>query len=465
MKKNTELLKIGILGNENIGKSFLLSRIFKEKDIPYGYSVPTEGLSIKFNKDRMYALFDSAGFQKPIIQKEENNTIYEENDLISSKNKDNEDYLELYKDRIQLENFLGKLIINLSDILIVVVGKITINEQKLINKIKKEIFEQNSKKSIIIIHNLFNYGRKSQVNEYINNILLKSASFKLTKIEDKEKNIVEQSQIFFIEDDYDTSIFHLIVAKELTEAGNYYNNFSFNFIIERFNDFAKRKPVSILEEIKNKFAEWSKDFLEKKIDPKNIIIKSDEKVEKQFIYESPINKDNENENDKKELKIEENINQEIIPKRNITDEYGYTINNFTNTIEPPYTCYIEDNKNLVVKLELFGNGKIEDAYGDLYLNRIIIKGIKEFDNEELKILGNNNNINSSKETKKTEDERIKIFKNTRKFGNFKLVIPFGNKIKLADEDPIDEKEEEKKEEGIKIIKFKLAKMRKRKIEN
>ena len=45
MNSNCKLLKIGILGNGNIGKSFLLSRLFKE-DIPSGYSVITEGLSL-----------------------------------------------------------------------------------------------------------------------------------------------------------------------------------------------------------------------------------------------------------------------------------------------------------------------------------------------------------------------------------------------------------------------------------
>ena len=53
-------------------------------------------------------------------------------------------------------------------------------------------------------------------------------------------------------------------------------------------------------------------------------------------------------------------------------------------------------------------------------------------------------------------------KNTRKYGKFKLIIPFGNEIKIADEEPIKETEEEKEKEkeiGIKTIKFKLAKRR------
>ena len=83
------MLKIGILGNENVGKSFLLSRIFEEKYIPYGYNVPKEGLSIKFNLDRMYSLFDTAGFQKPIIQNIENININKENNLSSLITNDN----------------------------------------------------------------------------------------------------------------------------------------------------------------------------------------------------------------------------------------------------------------------------------------------------------------------------------------------------------------------------------------
>ena len=48
--KDENLLKVGILGNGNVGKSFLLSRLFNI-NIPSGYSVITEGLSLKFNEN------------------------------------------------------------------------------------------------------------------------------------------------------------------------------------------------------------------------------------------------------------------------------------------------------------------------------------------------------------------------------------------------------------------------------
>ena len=102
---------------------------------------------------------------------------------------------------------------------------------------------------------------------------------------------------------------------------------------------------------------------------------------------------------------------------------------------------------LVVKLELSGSITIDDSYADLYTNQIIIKGNKCDDFEK----------NSNK---KDENEEIKILKNTRKYGKFNLIIHYGNEIKLADEEPIDDEEKkERSEEGIKIIKFKLAKRR------
>ena len=62
-----KLFKIGVLGNGNMGKSFLLSRLFEEK-IPSGYSIITEGLSIKHNYEKGFTILDSAGLQTPLLK-------------------------------------------------------------------------------------------------------------------------------------------------------------------------------------------------------------------------------------------------------------------------------------------------------------------------------------------------------------------------------------------------------------
>ena len=69
--KTQKVLKIGVIGNANKGKSFLLSKISK-MPFPSGMSIKTEGLSIKYPdltlfKDRKIALLDSAGLETPVL--------------------------------------------------------------------------------------------------------------------------------------------------------------------------------------------------------------------------------------------------------------------------------------------------------------------------------------------------------------------------------------------------------------
>ena len=78
------------------------------------------------------------------------------------------------------ELFLENLIIKVSDILLIVVGKLTYSEQLLINKIKVESKKQNKGK-IFIIHNLQEFRTKEQVENYIKNTLLKCSTFDLNK--------------------------------------------------------------------------------------------------------------------------------------------------------------------------------------------------------------------------------------------------------------------------------------------
>ena len=426
IKDNKKLLNVGILGNGNMGKSFILSRIFKE-NIPSGYSVITEGLSIKINKEKFLSLIDSAGLQTPLIKYEE------------IKNTENE-YELLYKDKTQTENFIQNLILHFSDMLLIVVGKLTFNEQRLINKIKHELENQNSKKPIFIIHNLMNFHTIAQVEEHINNTLLKSASFKLEKVRDIIKSSKDQERYYLIENDKrekDFYIYHLVMAREMTEAGDYYNNYVYEFLEERFNDFPDRNSFYILDEIRNKFAEWSSEILEDPINVENLIIQNEDNVEKRIVYES-INNEN-------------NI-PKIVPKACLSNEIGTSFYR-SSGYEPPYYYYIEGKKYLVIVMELPGIIVIEDVYADINQNKIFIRGNKTDFNKE--------KMNLSDEGIKFNETKIK--KNTCKFGKFNMIIPYDNEIKLSDEIPVDEENNNfKLPEGIKIFKFSLAKRRERK---
>ena len=443
LNSNKKLLKIGILGNGNIGKSFLLSRLFDE-DIPSGFSVITEGLSLKINQENSYALLDSAGLQTPLLINEYNN----ENKNLTSEEKF-EEYANLYRDKTQTENFIQHLILSLSEMLIIVVGKITFNEQRLINKIKGVLSNQKSKKPIFIIHNLFNFQTKEQVEEYIYDILMKSASFKLEKVEEPYKKDNQGLKRFsFIEKEEDSTYYtyHLLMAREHTIAGDYFNQYTYEFLRERFNDFPERGSLSILDEIKKKFVEWSGVLLEEKIKDENIIIKKENDIETKFIYEDILAENNDKNIEKKD---------KIIPKACLSNELGVLFYR-SSGYEPSYNCYVENNL-LVVKLEVPGNVNIDEVYASSKENAIVIEGCKNEDNEK------DNEEETIKDENKNKDKLKNFYKSTRKFGKFKLIITYSNEIKIASEESIEDEEEKNTEpiNGILTRRFRLIKRRKK----
>ena len=173
--KSDSLIKIGVIGNANKGKSFLLSRISKIK-LPSGTSIITKDLSIKYPeidgkfKNRAIALLDSAGLETPVLKVENENAVY----------KNLKDYFkEKSREKLITELFLQNYIIHNSNILIVVVGIFTYSEQKLLNRIKTEMKRAKINKPLIVIHNLMTYTSVDQVKEYIELFLLKSVTFTL----------------------------------------------------------------------------------------------------------------------------------------------------------------------------------------------------------------------------------------------------------------------------------------------
>ena len=416
--KVLELLKVGILGNGNVGKSFLLSRLFDIK-IPSGYSVVTEGLSLKYNENDKYIILDSAGLQTPLLSNEH----YKDKDEENIRKK----YEDLYKDKTQTENFIQNLIIYLSDMILIVVGKMTFNEQKLINKIKKELEENDNEKenTIYIIHNLMNFQTKSQVEKHIETNLFKSASFTLKELqyvqvkENKNNEIHDERKHYVEEGNKNLKVYHLIMARENTEAGDYYNPFTYKVLREQFNSFVKRKPLSIIDEVKNKFVEWSYDLLEDKIEPENVeIVSNQDKKEEKIIFKN--NKEN-------------NENLKLVPKACISDELGLNIYR-SNGYEPTYYYYLENDEYLVVVLEVPGDVTIEDKYADTGMNEIIVIGNKEDHLSTIKPISNNTKV-----------------------GKFKMRIKYRNNISIADEEAV--KGQETFEKGIFQFKFKLIKKR------
>ena len=205
-----ETIKKGVLGINNIGKTFILGLLSGWKDIPSGWSVETKGISIKYTEgitdsEKGICLLDSAGIETPLlnddIQEEENSENENKNEYDKKLSRE-EKYQEIAKDKGQTERFIEELIISLSDMLILVVGKLTRREQNFIDRIKEIVKEKenNQFKSIIIIHNLSQYNEIEEVEKHINTVLKKSATFKLIPKDVRGLKNYE-GKLFYIEQD------------------------------------------------------------------------------------------------------------------------------------------------------------------------------------------------------------------------------------------------------------------------
>ena len=390
--KNEKIVKIGVVGNANKGKSFLLSKISK-MSLPSGMSVKTEGLSIKYpelkgNQNRRIVLLDSAGLETPVLDSGKNN--------LEGKDK-NEIFKEKCRDKLITELFLQNYIIHNSDILIAVVDILSFSEQKLLLKFKKEIENAKRNQPVIVIHNLKTYTTIEQVDDYIENTLLKSATFKLEKgpiVGTKNTNFKIKYILYEKANEKTPAIFHLIYANENSKAGSHYNGFTLNFIENSYQSITNHTSYDVIETTKERFIQVSKEILEKK--------------EK----ENDITKDSFDERYPNYIKLKRD--KEITLKKCFIDEIGFS-NSITNGFEPKYNVFKKDNK-IIIRVEAPGNCPMvaeKIVQGELFIIRLSGEKKKDIVPEKL------------------EDN---IY-NKREIGKFFLDIPLSSKEYIFSEKP------------------------------
>lgn len=350
-------ITIGIIGNRNKGKSFILQKL-SNQILQSGSMVNTKGLSLKYYDK--YVLLDSAGFESPILVDEINGLENEQ----EAKDK----IRDLSRDKLFTEYFLQNYIIEYSNILIVVFGILTLSEQKLLIRLKKtylEILKKNRHKKLIIIHNLQTYETKEEVKKYIQDILLKSATFKVTL----SKQIFVKEDVSFLHDVDNPTIIHLIFAKEGSEAGNFYNESSISAIktIHRMNVYDN--TYDYVETLKTYFINESKKYFE---------LSNEERLE---LYEDKTQGQNRILKCKKFVKDEpQEINQEneLILKRFIINELGDS--SFKNNgFEPKYSYYVSNDDDIIIDVECPGQTEIKAEIIGNQFNYIEITGRRNYE--------------------------------------------------------------------------------------
>ena len=322
IQKKKHAIMIGVLGNANKGKSYVLSKIAHEK-LPIGYSIPTKGISVKYPKieNKPLIILDSAGNETPLIKNSDLKNIN-----LPNHNEGIELISELFRDKIATQNFLQEFIYNYSDILIIVVGQLTNDEQKLINRIK---LIYGNKKIIFIIHNLMFIETIKNVETIIENIIKKSITFYQLK-EVKMINIIDntKNQNYYLESKNKINIVHLIMAREGSEAGNYYNQSTILFLRKQIKSYIKNQRFDVIESFIQYLSISSGTYMEKPIEINNV------------------------EYDEEKKKIVIKSNDKIMFKKYYEDELGIT-NFYGNIIEPYYNYDIYDDK-IKINIELPG---------------------------------------------------------------------------------------------------------------
>ena len=404
--KNEKPIIIGLIGNSNKGKSFLVSKISKDY-IPSGIKIKTKGLSIKYPKlsyGKM-ALLDFEGLEAPILKEEE-----KDNFVNLSKKEEREDEKidigNIFKgklaDKLITEIFFQNYIVYNSNIIIIVVGTLTYSEQKLLNRIKSEISRNRISKPLFIIHNLMTYTTEEQVEDYIKEVLLKSVTFNLEEGDKNSSKLKTKSGKYFYEKNINHPVYHLLLANEDSIAGNTYNELTLQFLEDNFHNATNLKHFDIVKTIKDKFTEISKNIIEE-----SEIIEFD---------------------DSKEDIIKLDWPGDIRFKYSILTQFGIKPSGF----EPAFNYYKLDDK-IVVRIEAPGNCELLssniDYLGEMTYIRIL--GVKKADKEPRYLY---DNIYTNRET-----------------GQFSLNIPFlTEKWLLKNESPSIQNKR-----GVFILEYKL----------
>ena len=346
---NEKNIVIGIVGNKNRGKSYLLGRIMdmKEYENPHGFLVTTYGISCIFpqlaNNAENFITLDTAGRDNPLLQ----TVFFEDNDK-------NELIRNIARDQKVTEIALNDFIIQESDVIITVLEQLSFAEQELLknlinqlkeNKINKE--NRSRAKRLIVIHNLMNISSNQGIKEFIDDILLKSLTFSLRpqsmSNSENQNNDVKRNVYIQKTNDNNLEIIHVIVGNnDVDEIKKEYNEPAFRYIRKNIKT-ATAKKFDII----NEFKQFIKNNYSNYIQPDNF--------EPEFSDESP--KDNE---EKIEIPIKlKNSIDKINLKRVFVNAKG--IHNFSSALEPLYTTnLICLNKKFCIEVEFEMFGKIKD---------------------------------------------------------------------------------------------------------
>ncbi|EAS04993.1 hypothetical protein TTHERM_00836650 (macronuclear) [Tetrahymena thermophila SB210] len=262
---------VAILGLKNKGKTFLLNELNNE-NFPSGYHYSTSGISVKIdNSDRnnIKVYLDSEGINKPARYNWSNDSDFQDYIKLKQENDDascnyaesqfkrnfQTKVTEKFQDIKSTEQIQMQFLLEHSETIIIVVGIISLEEQKIISVIS-EMFD----KDIIVVHNLKEYSRCEHVKNEIENNLYDL--FPLERRGIQLFNKAGEENEFVYQDQRNERVFHCVLAKKDTPAGEFYNKFSYDYIKQKIQLNENKKSMNIAQDFSNFLNKCLRDFLD-----------------------------------------------------------------------------------------------------------------------------------------------------------------------------------------------------------
>ena len=250
-QQNINIPIISVIGEKKKGKSFLLNKLFNA-DFPHGFNINNKGISFK------YLNIDIINFN-----------IIETGDIEHSVTKE----------------FIKEFVLSKSNIIFIVVEQLTFSEQMLLEKFYGFDYHYDCEE-IIVIHNLYNFVKINQVQNYINNVLKKNKFLnlderKIKEINNNDENENENNCFFVSFNNYNISnktlkIKHVILANDSieSEAGDYYNYSTIQFLrnILQFNSRCPLTNFDLISELRHFIYCKINDYFENIVYPLNLNI-------------------------------------------------------------------------------------------------------------------------------------------------------------------------------------------------
>ena len=348
---------IGVIGQGNRGKSFILSKV-ANFELPTGHNIITKGVSVKyidFNETQRFILLDSAGSSTPLLE-----TTNFSLDMDLTPEEARKKVNAICRDKTQSEIFLQNFVIEQSNIIIAVIGQMTYSEQKMLNRIRKY-----GKKTLFVVHNLMNFETKEQVESYIDDTLknliscdLREQNFVLFNNQNQDGNTKYFAEKIKVKNE-DKQITHIILARESSEeTRKYYNEPGIKYLKQLLEAETSGKKVDIIQKAMEYLAKTSGDFMEKPLvgPPRPKKKKKEEETEneeeqeeqKQNIFYEEVQDSNE-----KKIVVK---GTEIQLKKILITEIGES-SYLGSGYEPRTSVMIKqmsDHKQLVIDLEITG---------------------------------------------------------------------------------------------------------------